>query len=102
MAQPGLLRSLLHLSPDPIQVSSGPGDALMPAVSPDGARIFVIDRQLRGELVRHDGLAQVSIHARGEALLPVLVQLGFNLGRALLKLSFVGAREGFKTYKYRE
>jgi len=28
-------------------------------------------------------------------LLPVLVQLGFNLGRALLKLSFVGAREGF-------
>lgn len=31
-------------------------------------------------------------------LLPVLVQLGFNLGRALLKLSFVGAREGFKTF----
>ncbi len=28
-------------------------------------------------------------------LLPVLVQLAFNLGRALLKLSFVGAREGF-------
>jgi cyclic beta-1,2-glucan synthetase len=31
-------------------------------------------------------------------LLPVLVQLGFNLGRALLKLSFVGAREGFLTF----
>jgi hypothetical protein len=30
-------------------------------------------------------------------LLPVLVQLAFNLGRALVKLSFVGAREGFKT-----
>ena len=28
-------------------------------------------------------------------LLPVLVQLAFNLGRALLKLSLVGAREGF-------
>ncbi len=28
-------------------------------------------------------------------LLPVFVQLAFNLGRALLKLSFVGAREGF-------
>jgi cyclic beta-1,2-glucan synthetase len=28
-------------------------------------------------------------------LLPVLVQLAFNLGRALLKLSFVGARESF-------
>jgi cyclic beta-1,2-glucan synthetase len=31
-------------------------------------------------------------------LLPVLVQLGFNLGRALLKVSFVGAREGFLTF----
>ncbi|WP_433963877.1 hypothetical protein [Tunturiibacter gelidiferens] len=31
-------------------------------------------------------------------LLPVLVQLAFNLGRALLKLSFVGAREGFLTF----
>lgn len=31
-------------------------------------------------------------------LLPVLVQLGFNLGRALLKLSFVGAREGVLTF----
>ncbi|WP_158945061.1 glucoamylase family protein [Granulicella sp. S190] len=31
-------------------------------------------------------------------LLPVLVQLGFNLGRALLKFSFVGAREGFFTF----
>ena len=31
-------------------------------------------------------------------LLPVLVQLGFNLGRALLKLSFVGAREGFLAF----
>jgi cyclic beta-1,2-glucan synthetase len=28
-------------------------------------------------------------------LLPVFVQLAFNLGRAFLKLSFVGAREGF-------
>ncbi|NYF52679.1 glucoamylase family protein [Tunturiibacter gelidoferens] len=31
-------------------------------------------------------------------LLPVLVQLGFNLGRALLKFSFVGAREGVFTF----
>jgi cyclic beta-1,2-glucan glucanotransferase len=31
-------------------------------------------------------------------LLPVFVQLAFNLGRALLKLSFVGAREGFTTF----
>ena len=31
-------------------------------------------------------------------LLPVLVQLAFNLGRALLKLSFVGAREGFLAF----
>ncbi len=31
-------------------------------------------------------------------LLPVLVQLAFNLGRALVKLSFVGAREGIKTF----
>jgi hypothetical protein len=28
----------------------------------------------------------------------VIFQLAFNLGRALLKLSFVGAREGFKTF----
>jgi hypothetical protein len=31
-------------------------------------------------------------------LLPVLVQLAFNLGRALPKLSFVAAREGFLTF----
>jgi cyclic beta-1,2-glucan synthetase len=31
-------------------------------------------------------------------LLPVFVQLGFNLGRAILKLSFVGAREGFTAF----
>ena len=31
-------------------------------------------------------------------LLPVLVQLGFNLGRALLKLSVVAARESFSTF----
>jgi cyclic beta-1,2-glucan synthetase len=31
-------------------------------------------------------------------LLPVFVQLAFNLGRALWKLSFVGAREGFTTF----
>jgi len=31
-------------------------------------------------------------------LLPVFVQLAFNLGRALLKLSLVGAREGFTTF----
>ena len=31
-------------------------------------------------------------------LLPVFVQLAFNLWRALLKLSFVGAREGFTTF----
>jgi cyclic beta-1,2-glucan synthetase len=31
-------------------------------------------------------------------LLPVFVQLAFNLGRALLKLSFVGAREGFTAF----
>jgi cyclic beta-1,2-glucan synthetase len=31
-------------------------------------------------------------------LLPVLVQLAFNLGRALAKLSFVGAREGVLTF----
>ncbi len=31
-------------------------------------------------------------------LLPVLVQLAFNLGRAALKLSFVGAREGFLAF----
>jgi cyclic beta-1,2-glucan synthetase len=31
-------------------------------------------------------------------LLPVFVQLAFNLGRALLKLSFVGAREGFSAF----
>jgi len=31
-------------------------------------------------------------------LLPVLVQLGFNLGRALLKLSLVGAREGLLAF----
>ncbi len=31
-------------------------------------------------------------------LLPVIVQLGFNLGRALLKLSFVGARESFTIF----
>src|SRR5271170_5195200 len=31
-------------------------------------------------------------------LLPSFVQLAFNLGRALFKLSFVGAREGFKTF----
>jgi cyclic beta-1,2-glucan synthetase len=30
--------------------------------------------------------------------LPVLVQLAFNLGRALLKLSFVGAKESFGTF----
>jgi cyclic beta-1,2-glucan synthetase len=31
-------------------------------------------------------------------LLPVLVQLAFNLGRAALKLSFVGAKESFTTF----
>jgi cyclic beta-1,2-glucan synthetase len=31
-------------------------------------------------------------------LLPVLVQLAFNLGRAILKLSFVGLRESFLTF----
>ena len=31
-------------------------------------------------------------------LLPDFVQLAFNLGRALFKLSFVGAREGFTTF----
>ena len=31
-------------------------------------------------------------------LLPVFVQLAFNLGRAFLKLSFVGAREGVTTF----
>jgi hypothetical protein len=31
-------------------------------------------------------------------LLPVFVQLAFNLGRALLKVSFVGAREGITTF----
>ena len=31
-------------------------------------------------------------------LLPVFVQLAFNLGRALLKLSFVAAREGFSAF----
>ena len=31
-------------------------------------------------------------------LLPVFVQLAFNLGRALFKLSFVGAREGITTF----
>jgi cyclic beta-1,2-glucan synthetase len=31
-------------------------------------------------------------------LLPVFVQLAFNLGRALLKLSFVGAREGITAF----
>jgi len=31
-------------------------------------------------------------------LLPVLVQLAFNLGRALMKLSFVGAKESFTTF----
>jgi cyclic beta-1,2-glucan synthetase len=31
-------------------------------------------------------------------LLPVLVQLAFNLGRALLKLSFVGIHEGVNTF----
>src|SRR5204863_3987962 len=31
-------------------------------------------------------------------LLPTFVQLAFNLGRALLKLSFVAAREGFTTF----
>jgi cyclic beta-1,2-glucan synthetase len=31
-------------------------------------------------------------------LLPVFVQLAFNLGRALWKLSLVGAREGFTTF----
>jgi len=31
-------------------------------------------------------------------LLPVLVQLAFNLGRALVKISFVGAKESFSTF----
>jgi hypothetical protein len=53
---------------------------------------------LLGWLILPGGALYWTIASLVLLLLPVFVQLGFNLGRALLKLSFVGAREGITTF----
>ena len=53
---------------------------------------------LLGWLILPGGALYWTIASLVLLLLPVFVQLAFNLGRALLKLSFVGAREGFTTF----
>ena len=57
IAVPDLLSSIFHLHREPIQISSGPGDSLVPVANPNDARIFVVGRQLRGELIRYDSAA---------------------------------------------
>jgi cyclic beta-1,2-glucan synthetase len=53
---------------------------------------------LLGWLILPGGALYWTIASLVLLLLPVFVQLAFNLGRALLKLSFVGAREGLTTF----
>jgi cyclic beta-1,2-glucan synthetase len=53
---------------------------------------------LLGWLILPGGALYWTIATLVLLLLPVFVQLAFNLGRALLKLSFVGAREGLTTF----
>ena len=45
------LRHLLHLD-RPRQITAAPQDMLTPALSPDGATLYVLGQQLGGELVR--------------------------------------------------
>lgn len=69
MAEPDMLSSIFHLQREPIQVSSGPGDSLVPVANPNDSRIFVIGRQLRGELVRYDsGARQFVTYMNGASL----------------------------------
>jgi len=53
---------------------------------------------LLGWLILPGGALYWTVASLVLLLLPTFVQLGFNLGRALLKLSFVGAREGVTTF----
>src|SRR5260370_16384771 len=53
---------------------------------------------LLGWLILPGGALYWSIANLVLLLLPVFVQLAFNLDRALLKLSLVGAREGFTAF----
>jgi cyclic beta-1,2-glucan synthetase len=53
---------------------------------------------LLGWLILPGGALYWTVASLVLLLLPVFVQLAFNLGRALLKLSFVGAREGLTTF----
>src|SRR6202043_790453 len=53
---------------------------------------------LLGWLILPGGALYWTVASLVLLLLPVFVQLAFNLWRALLKLSFVGAREGFTTF----
>jgi len=53
---------------------------------------------LLGWLILPGGALYWTVASLVLLLLPVFVQLAFSLGRALLKLSFVGAREGFTAF----
>ena len=54
---PDLLSRIFYLRREPVQLSSGPVDSLVPVGNPSNSQIFVIGRQLRGELGRYDSAA---------------------------------------------
>ncbi len=53
--EPGGVRGLLRKAPgEPMQLTAGQLNSLSPVFSPDGAKLYVVGQQLRGELVRYD------------------------------------------------
>ena len=52
--QRGLFTFLRKSASEPVQLTAGQLNSLTPVPSPDGKKLFVVGRQLRGELVRYD------------------------------------------------
>ena len=54
LSKPEVLERLFHKEQLPVQITTGPGDLLAPAIDPQSGHIFALGQQLRGELVRFD------------------------------------------------
>jgi eukaryotic-like serine/threonine-protein kinase len=52
--QATLLSAFRKLDREPVQLTAGQLNSMMPVVSPDGKKLYVVGQQLRGELMRYD------------------------------------------------
>ncbi|MDQ2843648.1 MAG: serine/threonine-protein kinase, partial [Acidobacteriota bacterium] len=52
--QAGLLGSFRKAGREPVQLTAGQLNSMMPVPSPDGKKLYVVGQQLRGELTRYD------------------------------------------------